>query len=57
MRSLRRDDVRFITGIVAPHAAAHPNDKRVRHIVAQLNYIEPILDRLPVTPPQALRTT
>lgn len=28
---------RFITGTVAPHAAAHPGDKWVRHIVAQLN--------------------
>lgn len=35
---------RFITGTVAPHAAAHPNDKWVRHIVAQLNSIEPTLD-------------
>ncbi len=31
---------RFITGTVAPHAAAHPGDKWVRHIVAQLNSIE-----------------
>lgn len=30
---------RFITGTVAPHAAAHPGDKWVRHIVAQLNSI------------------
>ncbi|MFD0297181.1 RacP protein [Streptomyces sp. NPDC127118] len=35
---------RFITGTVAPHAAAHPGDKRVRHIVAQLNSIESTLD-------------
>ncbi|OEJ21156.1 RacP protein [Streptomyces agglomeratus] len=35
---------RFITGTVAPHAAAHPNDKWVRHIVAQLNSIESTLD-------------
>lgn len=28
---------RFITGTFAPHAAAHPNDTWVRHIVAQLN--------------------
>ncbi|ORT57169.1 hypothetical protein BKD26_26430 [Streptomyces sp. CB03238] len=34
---------RFITGTVAPHAAAHPNDKWVRHIVAQLNSIESTL--------------
>lgn len=32
---------RFITGTVAPHAAAHPNDKWVKHIVAQLNSISP----------------
>lgn len=31
---------RFITGTVAPHAAAHPGDKWVKHIVAQLNSIE-----------------
>ncbi|MBW3709599.1 RacP protein, partial [Streptomyces griseus] len=35
---------RFITGTVSPHAAAHPNDKRIRHIVAQLNSIESTLD-------------
>ncbi|MFI6951456.1 RacP protein [Streptomyces sp. NPDC050422] len=35
---------RFITGTVGPHAAAHPNDKWVRHIVAQLNSIESTLD-------------
>ncbi|MEV7856988.1 RacP protein [Streptomyces sp. NPDC088183] len=35
---------RSITGTVAPHAAAHPNDKWVRHIVAQLNSIESTLD-------------
>ncbi|CAM5625064.1 hypothetical protein SCYAM73S_06863 [Streptomyces cyaneofuscatus] len=35
---------RFITGTVAPHAAAHPTDKWVRHIVAQLNSIESTLD-------------
>ncbi|MEV6333042.1 RacP protein [Streptomyces sp. NPDC051909] len=35
---------RFITGTVAPHAAVHPNDKWVRHIVAQLNSIESTLD-------------
>lgn len=35
---------RFITGTVAPHAAAHPKDKWVRHIVAQLNSIESTLD-------------
>ncbi|MFF0517028.1 RacP protein [Streptomyces sp. NPDC004250] len=35
---------RFITGTVAPHAAAHPNDKWVKHIVAQLNSIESTLD-------------
>ncbi|CAM5637519.1 hypothetical protein SBADM41S_09766 [Streptomyces badius] len=28
----------------APHAAAHPTDKWVRHIVAQLNSIESTLD-------------
>lgn len=35
---------RFVTGTVAPHAAAHPGDKWVRHIVAQLNSIESTLD-------------
>ncbi|AIJ11045.1 MULTISPECIES: hypothetical protein [Streptomyces] len=35
---------RFITGTVTPHAAAHPNDKWVKHIVAQLNSIESTLD-------------
>ncbi|MEU3528369.1 RacP protein [Streptomyces sp. NPDC038707] len=35
---------RFITGTVAPHAAAHLNDKWVKHIVAQLNSIESTLD-------------
>ncbi|WP_327733147.1 RacP protein [Streptomyces nojiriensis] len=35
---------RFITGTVAPHAAAHPGDKWVRHITAQLNSIESTLD-------------
>lgn len=35
---------RFITGTVAPHAAAHPRDKWVKHIVAQLNSIESTLD-------------
>ncbi|MFF7791291.1 RacP protein [Streptomyces sp. NPDC007991] len=35
---------RFITGTVAPHAATHPNDKWVKHIVAQLNSIESTLD-------------
>ncbi|MFI1124630.1 RacP protein [Streptomyces hygroscopicus] len=35
---------RFITGTVAPHAAAHPRDKWVKHIIAQLNSIESTLD-------------
>ncbi|MEU6527324.1 RacP protein [Streptomyces sp. NPDC046924] len=35
---------RFITGTVAPHAAAHPGDKWIKHIVAQLNFIESTLD-------------
>ncbi|MFB6564764.1 RacP protein [Streptomyces sp. NPDC056400] len=34
---------RFITGTVAPHAAAHPGDKWVKHIIAQLNSIESTL--------------
>lgn len=29
---------------VAPHAAAHPRDKWVKHIIAQLNSIESTLD-------------
>lgn len=35
---------RLITGTVAPHAALHPKDKWVRHIVAQLNSVESTLD-------------
>nr|WTB12142.1 RacP protein [Streptomyces antimycoticus] len=35
---------RFITGTVAPHAAAHPGDKWIKHITAQLNSIESTLD-------------
>ncbi|MBX9399623.1 RacP protein [Streptomyces sp. TRM72054] len=35
---------RFITGTVTPHAAAHPGDKWIKHIVAQLNSIESTLD-------------
>lgn len=35
---------RFITGTVAPHAAAHPCDKWIKHIIAQLNSIESTLD-------------
>ncbi|MEU0844680.1 RacP protein [Streptomyces sp. NPDC005962] len=35
---------RFLTGTVAPHAAAHPRDKWVKHIIAQLNSIESTLD-------------
>ncbi len=35
---------RFLTGTVAPHAAAHPGDKWIKHIIAQLNSIESTLD-------------
>jgi len=35
---------RFITGTVVPHGTAHPGDKWVKHIVAQLNSIESTLD-------------
>ena len=35
---------RLITGTVAPHAAAHPGDRWVKHIVAQLNSVESTLD-------------
>jgi hypothetical protein len=35
---------RFITGTVAPHACAHPSDKWVTYIIAQLNSIESSLD-------------
>ncbi|MFE3526884.1 RacP protein [Streptomyces sp. NPDC059161] len=35
---------RLITGTIAPHAAVDPEDKRVRHIVAQLNSVESTLD-------------
>ncbi|MBC9718898.1 RacP protein [Streptomyces sp. TRM66268-LWL] len=35
---------RLITGTIAPHAALDPQDKRIRHIVAQLNSVEPTLD-------------
>lgn len=35
---------RLITGTIAPHAALDPEDKRIRHIVAQLNSVESTLD-------------
>ncbi|MDF3141430.1 MULTISPECIES: RacP protein [unclassified Streptomyces] len=35
---------RLITGTVTPHAAAAPEDKWVRHIVARLNSVESTLD-------------
>ncbi|MCC9738342.1 RacP protein [Streptomyces sp. MNU89] len=35
---------RLITATVAPHAALAPDDKRVRHIVTQLNSVESTLD-------------
>ncbi|MGW0771122.1 hypothetical protein [Streptomyces sp. NPDC002676] len=35
---------RLITGTIAPHAALAPDDKRLRHIVAQLNPVESTLD-------------
>ncbi|WP_428957379.1 RacP protein [Streptomyces sp. cg35] len=35
---------RLITGTIAPHAAVAPEDKRIRHIVAQLNSVESTLD-------------
>lgn len=35
---------RLITGAIAPHAALDPQDKRVRHIIAQLNSVESTLD-------------
>ncbi|WP_245238459.1 cell division control 45 family protein [Streptomyces roseochromogenus] len=35
---------RLITGTIAPHAALDPDDKRLRHIVAQLNSVESTLD-------------
>lgn len=35
---------RFLTGTVAPHAAAHPVDKWVKWVIAQLNSIESTLD-------------
>lgn len=35
---------RFITGTIAPHATSHPNDKWIKHIIAQLNSIESTLD-------------
>ncbi|EMF01162.1 RacP protein [Streptomyces mobaraensis NBRC 13819 = DSM 40847] len=35
---------RLISGTVAPHAALHPKDKWVRHIVAQLASVESTLD-------------
>ncbi|MFJ4633650.1 RacP protein [Streptomyces sp. NPDC088847] len=40
---------RFATGTVAPHAAAHPGDKWVRYLVAQLNSIESTLDLIDST--------
>ncbi|WP_405652321.1 hypothetical protein [Streptomyces sp. NBC_00019] len=35
---------RMITGTIGPHVALDPEDKRVRHIVAQLNSVESTLD-------------
>lgn len=35
---------RPITGTIAPHAALDPEDKRIRHIVAQLNSVESTLE-------------
>ncbi len=35
---------RLISGTVSPHAALHPRDKWVRHIVAQLTSVESTLD-------------
>ncbi|MGW6360129.1 RacP protein [Streptomyces sp. NPDC055092] len=35
---------RLITGTIAPRAALDPQDKRVRHIVAQLNSVKSTLD-------------
>ncbi|MFE7076921.1 RacP protein [Streptomyces sp. NPDC057620] len=35
---------RLITGTVTPHSALAPEDKWVRHIVAQLNSVESTLD-------------
>ncbi|MFI2078037.1 RacP protein [Streptomyces triculaminicus] len=35
---------RLISGTVTPHAALHPRDKWVRHIVAQLASVESTLD-------------
>lgn len=35
---------RLITGTIAPHAALDLEDKRIRHIVAQLNSVESTLD-------------
>jgi hypothetical protein len=35
---------RLITGTVTPHAALAPEDKWVRHMVAQLNSVESTLD-------------
>lgn len=35
---------RLIPGTIAPHAALDPEDKRIRHIAAQLNSVESTLD-------------
>lgn len=43
---------RFITGTVAPHAAAHPGDKWIRHITAQLKSIESTLDLVKLPTPR-----
>ncbi|MFD0267568.1 RacP protein [Streptomyces sp. NPDC127106] len=35
---------RFITGVVAPHAALHPKGRWIRHLNTQLNSVESTLD-------------
>ncbi|MFC8144179.1 hypothetical protein ACFUKV_21005 [Streptomyces paradoxus] len=44
VRVLLTDARRLVTGTIAPHAVLTPDDKRIRHIVTQLNAVESTLD-------------
>lgn len=44
IRELLTEARRLMTATVSPHAAAAPDDKRVRYIVTQLNAVEATLD-------------
>ncbi|MFD6286325.1 RacP protein [Streptomyces sp. NPDC060205] len=44
VRVLLTEVRRLVTGTIAPHATLAPDDKRIRHIVTQLNAVESTLD-------------